>query len=114
MPLAWLREYTSPDGAKKGRALCTTMGAAVDFANEGLRRLVVNAAFFLTGLEVPAAADVQFVDPFNPTFYGFNKNYYDQRGLKPEMWALGSSASTGLAPDTPRPPKPGETAPVKR
>ena len=103
VPLAWVREYTTPDGAKKGRAFCTTMGAAVDFANEGLRRLVVNAAFYLTGLEVPGKADVQVVDPFNPTFYGFNKNYYDQRALKPAMWALGASASTGLASDTPRP-----------
>lgn len=119
MPLAWLREYTSPDGAKKGRAFCTTMGASVDFASEGLRRLVVNAALYLTGLEVPASADVAFVDPFDPTFYGFNKGqpngpgYYDQRALKPAMWALGSSASTGLAPNTPRPPKLGEPAPGK-
>lgn len=103
MPLAWLREYTAPDGGKKGRAFCTTMGASVDFANEGLRRLVVNAALHLTGLEVPAQTDVAFVDPFEPTFYGFNKgpekgpSYYEQRGLKPAMWDLGASARTGLA-----------------
>lgn len=116
MPLAWLREYTSPDGTKKGKAFCTTMGASVDFANEGLRRLIVNAALHLTGLAVPDKADVQFVDPFEPTFYGFNKgldkgpSYYEQRGLKPAMWALGSSVSTGLAkPQT----KPAATTPAK-
>lgn len=113
MPMAWLREYTSPDGAKKGQAFCTTMGASVDFANEGLRRLVVNAAFHLTGLEVPQAADVSYVDPFEPTFYGTNRNYYDQRALKPAMWALGSSVSTGLAPQAPRPPKKAGAAPAK-
>lgn len=98
MALAWLREYTSPDGAKKGQAFCTTMGASVDFACEGLRRLVVNAARHLSGLEVPEKADVGYVDPFEPTFYGTNKApFYDQRALKPEMWALGVSTSTGMA-----------------
>ena len=44
MPLAWLREYTAPNGTTKGKAFCTTLGASVDFADEDLRRLVVNAA----------------------------------------------------------------------
>ncbi|MGA1533189.1 MAG: PVC-type heme-binding CxxCH protein [Planctomycetota bacterium] len=71
MPLAWLHEYTAPNGTSVGRSFCTTLGASVDFASEDLRRLMVNAAFHLLGVEVPAEADVTPVDPFYPSFYGF-------------------------------------------
>ncbi|MGB0581007.1 MAG: ThuA domain-containing protein, partial [Limisphaerales bacterium] len=49
MPIAWLREYTAPNGKSKGKAFCTTMGSSTDFANEDLRRLVVNASYHLVG-----------------------------------------------------------------
>lgn len=101
MPLAWLRDYTAPNGTTSGRAFCTTMGAAVDLTSEDLRRLVVNAAYHLTGLKVPARADVTYVDAYAPTFYGFNRDYWLQRGLKPADFALGKSATSGLASDTP-------------
>ncbi len=98
MPLAWLRDYKTPDGKGKGQAFTTTMGAAVDFLSEDLRRTIVNASFFLTGVEVPAEADVTPVDPFNPTFYGFikDKNYYQKLDLQPEDFALGKSPQVGL------------------
>ena len=43
----------------------TTMGAAVDLESEGLRRLLVNACYYLTGLQknIPAAANVDYVAP---------------------------------------------------
>ena len=69
MPLAWLREYTAPNGTSKGKAFCTTLGASVDFSDEDLRRLVVNVARHLTGQSVPEKSDVDFVDPFAPSFY---------------------------------------------
>jgi mono/diheme cytochrome c family protein/glucose/arabinose dehydrogenase len=100
MPLAWLHSYTAPDGLTKGKSFCTTMGASVDFADENLRRLIVNAAHHLLALEVPAKADVAFVDPFNPTFYSAVKSeYYKQRNLKPGDFATGSSPSMGLPED---------------
>jgi len=107
MALAWLRDYTAPNGKARGKAFCTTMGASVDFASEDLRRLVVNASLHLTGLPVPAEAEVTYVDPFHPTFYGFNREagYYERRGLKPSMWDLGSSARTGLSRPANRKPK---------
>jgi len=91
--LAWLREYTTPDGASKGRAFCTTSGAAVDLVNEDLRRLVVNAAYHLTGLEVPEMADVTYVDPYYPSFYGFVKDpaFWPGRNLKPDDFGLGKA-----------------------
>jgi hypothetical protein len=97
MPIAWLRTYTAPNGTTKGQAFCTTMGASVDFKNEDLRRLIVNATYHLSGKSVPAKADVTYVDPFEPTFYGFNNapGFYEKRALKVSDLTLGKSASTG-------------------
>lgn len=91
--LAWVREYTAPNGTTKGRAFCTTAGAAVDLVSEDLRRLVVNAAYHLTGLEVPEKADVSFVDPYYPSFFGFIKDetFWPGRNLKPSDFDLGKS-----------------------
>jgi hypothetical protein len=97
MPIAWLRLHTQPSG-RTNRIFCTTMGAATDLANEGLRRLVVNAVYLGFGLEVPEKADVQFVDPYSPAPYAF-KGY--RRGLTPDDHALGRPLPAGLPP----PPK---------
>jgi hypothetical protein len=97
MPVAWVRDYTAPNGTTKGKAFCTTMGASNDLINEDLRRLVVNAAYFLCGLDVPAKADVTYVDPYQPTMYGFNNapDFYKNRNLKVADLVLGKSAFTG-------------------
>ncbi len=50
MPLAWIKDYQA-QGGKPGKAFCTTMGAATDLPSEDFRRLLVNAAYYLTGLE---------------------------------------------------------------
>lgn len=99
MPLAWLYEYTAPDGKTKGKSFCTTLGASVDFADENLRRLVVNAAYHLVGSKVPEKADVGYVDAFEPTFYGNNSGeHYKKLNRKPADYDLGKSPATGLAP----------------
>ena len=97
MPVAWVREYTAPNGTTKGKSFCTTMGASIDFKNEDLRRLIVNAAYYLSGLKVPAKADVSYVDPYEPTMYGFNNapDFYKNRNLKVSELTLGHSGSTG-------------------
>ncbi len=69
-PIVWTRVYKN-DAGKTNNIFTTTMGAASDLANEDLRRLVVNGVFWGLGMEVPAKADVTFVDPWSPTFYGF-------------------------------------------
>ncbi len=69
-PIVWTREVKNEAGATN-KVLTTTMGAATDLTNEGLRRLVVNAVYAFTGLEVPARANVQVVGGYNPTMYGF-------------------------------------------
>ncbi|TWU61749.1 hypothetical protein V7x_34370 [Crateriforma conspicua] len=93
-PFAWLHTYTAPDGGT-GTSFCTTAGAAIDLADEDLRRLVVNATYHLTGLDVPASADVAFVDPFYPSFYGFirTEGYWKIADLQPADFGLGRSPS---------------------
>lgn len=90
--LAWIHPYTAPNGTD-GKSFCTTAGASVDFVSEDLRRMIVNAAYHLTGRDVPEKANVDFVDPFYPSFYGFirEKNYWKDANLKPSDFALGKT-----------------------
>ena len=93
-PLAWLHPYTAPNG-KIGTTFCTTMGASVDLVSEDLRRMIVNAAYFLTGQKVPENADVSYVDPFYPSFYGFirEKEHWPSLNMQPKDYELGKSPS---------------------
>jgi hypothetical protein len=82
MPAVWVREYQGARG-KSSKIVTTTMGAAVDLENEGLRRLLVNACYWTLGLEkeLPANADVSYVGEYNPTWFGFGKF---KQGVRPE------------------------------
>ena len=91
MPAAWTRLNVNESGTTN-RVFCTTMGAATDLENEGLRRLVVNAVYWGFGLDVPAKADVAYVDDYHPTPYAF-KGY--RRGLRPADHALGKVLPAG-------------------
>ena len=73
-PVAWTHDFKNSNG-KTNKVLTTTMGSATDLVNEGLRRLIVNAAYSFTGLEVPAKADVTIDGEYKPTFYGFIKDF---------------------------------------
>ena len=86
MPLAWIKSYTSEQGATS-RAFCTTMGASVDLESEGLRRLLVNACYWCIGLEdqIPDESQVDYVGEFNPTFFGFGTF---KRGMRPSDFSL--------------------------
>ena len=90
MPLAWLKEYQAP-GGKPGKAFCTTMGAATDLPCEDLRRLLVNAAYYLTGLESKIAdkAKVDIVGRFEPTMFGFKRepDYWAKQKLTPKSFS---------------------------
>ncbi|HEV8061891.1 MAG TPA: ThuA domain-containing protein [Gemmataceae bacterium] len=85
MPIAWSRERKSVYG-KDFRVFCTTLGSSTDLQNEGLRRLLVNAVFWGLQKEVPAKADVDYVDPYKPSAYGFNGF---RKGVKPVDLSLG-------------------------
>ena len=79
MPVVWTRVNDNEFG-KGNKVLCTTLGSSTDLQNEGLRRLIVNAAYAYTGLEVPAKADVALVGEFKPLMFGFG-GY--KKGVKP-------------------------------
>jgi hypothetical protein len=55
--------------------------------NEDLRRLLVNACFWATGLEkqIPERADVRFISDYQPTMFGMD---LFKKGLKPSNYAL--------------------------
>lgn len=80
-PIVWTRLYKNEWGTTN-KILVTTMGAATDLLNEGLRRLIVNGAYWAVGMEdkIPQKADVNFVGEYKPSFYGFN-GY--KKGVKP-------------------------------
>lgn len=68
MPIGWTGSYQG------GRVFTSTMGAATDFVSEGVRRMIVNAAYWCLGLEdqITADLDIAFVGEFKPTRFGFN------------------------------------------
>ena len=85
MPVVWTRLYKNEAG-NENKILGTTLGAATDLQDEGLRRLLVNSVFWGVGIEVPAKADVTYVDDFKPLMYGFGSGGI---GIKPSDRAVG-------------------------
>jgi len=88
MPIAWTKTYQLEHG-QRGRVFTTTMGAAVDLLSEGLRRLIVNASYWCTGIEdrIPERAKVDFVGPYEPSPFGFrDEAYWQERKLKPDQF----------------------------
>lgn len=81
MPIAWTKTYSPAEGTS-ARTFTTTMGASQDFANEGVRRLVVNACFWAAGLEdkIPDKTNVELVGKFEPSPFRFGGA---KKGVKP-------------------------------
>ncbi|MCE9559672.1 MAG: ThuA domain-containing protein [Armatimonadetes bacterium] len=67
MPIAWTRQLG------KQRILTTTMGAATDLLDEGVRRLLVNGAYWALGLEkkITGKESVELVGRYGPSAFGF-------------------------------------------
>ncbi len=86
MPLVWLRRHRNDDGVEN-HVLCSTIGAAVDFACPGLRRLLVNACYWLTGRgdAIRQDADVDPVGPYQPSWFGEHRFH---AGRKPGDWEI--------------------------
>ena len=85
MPVAWVKTYTGESG-KPARVFTTTMGAATDLENTGVRRMLVNATYWAVGLEdkISGEADVDLVGEFKPRKFGFNGA---AKGVRPEEHA---------------------------
>lgn len=75
MPIAWLKKYQLPEG-QSGIAFTSTIGAATDLLNEGVRRLLINAAFYLVGQDVPERVDVALDGGYQPSAYAFKSDSF--------------------------------------
>jgi len=86
MPVAWVKSYTGPSG-KSARVFATTMGASQDLESEGLRRLLVNAAYWAIGLEdnIPQKTEVDLVGDYRPLPF---KPGGAAKGVKPSDLAI--------------------------
>lgn len=89
MPIAWTKTFQAENGTT-ARVFTTTMGASQDFANEGLRRLLVNAAYWCLGLEdrIAARSNIELVGDYLPLPFRHGGH---QKGLKPadHAWSAG-------------------------
>lgn len=103
MPVVWTRVHRHENGTSS-RILTITMGAATDFEDEGLRRLVVNGVHWGLEMDVPAKADVAYVDEYQPSFYGFDGF---RKGLRPSDFEIGRRVP---GEPLPRPPATGRGA----
>jgi hypothetical protein len=85
MPIAWTTSFTGRSG-KASRVFTTTMGAASDLPNYGVRRLIVNAVYWAMGMEkkIGKGTNVALVGDYRPTFFGFGKY---QRGVRPSHFS---------------------------
>ena len=73
MPVIWTRQIQVVANKPVTRVVCSTIGSADDFESEGLRRTLINACYWSMHLEaeIKENANVNFVDPYKPTKFGF-------------------------------------------
>ncbi len=81
LPIAWTKTWTGNKGLGS-KVFHFTMGSAVDFENEGVRRMTVNAVYWGMGLEKDIKPDssVAIIGDYQPLKAGFN---YQKLGVKP-------------------------------
>ena len=74
MPVAWIKTYTGNSG-KTSRIFTTTMGHAMDFSNEGFRRMLVNACYWLLGMDrqISATRSVDLAGDYHPNPIGVHQ-----------------------------------------
>jgi hypothetical protein len=73
MPVAWTKPYQI-EGGKAGVAFASTLGSSLGFQSEDLRRMIVNASFWLLGMGERITPDfnVEIVGEYKPTMFGFD------------------------------------------
>ena len=96
MPLVWTRETSlvglspesnEPDEDLTRRIVCTTLGCSQDFRSEGLRRVLINSAYWCLELEhlIGEKSDVTYVMKYEPTPFGHGRY---KRGVKAQDLAI--------------------------
>lgn len=81
LPVAWVKHWQTSTG-KTARVFHSTMGSGTDLKSAGLRRLIINAAYWSMGMEsaITATRSVEIVGDYQPLGSGFN---YEKLGVKP-------------------------------
>jgi hypothetical protein len=84
MASEWTRSYTGANG-NKGRVFTSLYGASEDILDPGYRRLLINAAYWMVGLEdeIDPESSVEFVGPYIPNTF---RNGYHSKGVKPSAY----------------------------
>ncbi len=82
LPVAWFKNWQTSAG-KTARVFQSTMGSAHDLESAGLRRLVINAAYWGMGMEaaISPTRSVAIVGTYQPLESGFN---YKELGVVPK------------------------------
>ncbi len=82
LPVAWVKTWQTSSG-KPARVFHSTMGSGTDLQSAGLRRLIINAAYWCLEMESAITADrsVDIVGDYQPRASGFN---YPKLGVKPQ------------------------------
>lgn len=81
LPIAWTKTWTGNKN-KASRILHFTMGSAVDFQNEGVRRITINGVYWGLKMEssIKENLPVDIVGEYKPLKAGFN---YEKLGVQP-------------------------------
>lgn len=83
LPVVWFKNWETSEG-KTARVLQSTMGSARDLESPGLRRLIVNAAYWGLEMEdqISAESSVEYTSAYKPLSGGFN---YEGLGVVPQV-----------------------------
>lgn len=81
-PIAWTKNYQIPNG-QAGKSFASTIGSSTDLLDEDIRRMFVNATYYLLDKEVPAKAKVDLVGKYEPTSFSFHTDeYWKEKNLQ--------------------------------
>lgn len=82
LPVAWFKNWQTSEG-KSARVFQSTMGSGSDLENPGLRRLIINAAYWGMGMEsaITPTRSADIVGTYQPLESGFN---YKALGVIPK------------------------------
>ena len=82
LPVAWFKNWQTSEG-KTARVFQSTMGSGTDLQNPGLRRLIINAAYWGMGMEaaITPTRSVAIVGTYAPLESGFD---YQKIGVEPK------------------------------
>lgn len=73
LPVAWFKNWRTSEG-RTARVFQSTMGSGTDLECAGLRRLIINAAYWAMGMEsaITPTRSVDIVGTYGPLESGFN------------------------------------------